>query len=226
MNLLLVEDDPKTSEYLRRGLIEAGYAVDQAFDGQEALSWTATTGFDLIILDIMLPKQDGFTVCRKLREQRNITPILMLTARDSVDDRVNGLDAGADDYLVKPFSIKELEARVRALLRRTSQLGPISILTIADLSLDTKTRKVTRNGATISLTSKETAILECLMREPDNVLSREQIASHVWGFDAPTESNVVDVYIRNLRRKIDDSSSCRLIQTVKGLGYRISEMSP
>jgi len=223
MHVLLVEDDPTTSEYLRQGLTESSYAVDQAFDGQSAITWARTTDFDIIVLDIMLPESDGFTVCRSIRESHDSTPILMLTARDAVDDRIKGLDAGADDYLVKPFSIKELEARIRALLRRTSNHGPQTVLQVADLSFDGKTREVSRGQNVLSLTAKEGSILECLMREKEHVLSREQIAGHVWGFDAPTESNIIDVYIRNLRRKIDEGSSHKLIRTVKGLGYKISE---
>jgi len=223
MHLLLVEDDRTTSDYLRQGLADAGYAVDAAFDGDSALAWASTTDFDLMVLDIMLPGRDGFSVCRALRDRHDHTPILMLTARDAVDDRIRGLDAGADDYLVKPFSIKELEARIRALLRRTSNQGAQTTLRVGDLSLNENTRTVRRGEVEIALTAKELAVLESLMRERGQVLSRDQIANHVWGFDTPTESNIIDVYIRNLRRKIDDGSEAKLIQTVKGLGYRIRD---
>lgn len=223
MHLLLVEDDRKISEYVAQGLRESRYAVDLAYDGEEALSWLDTMDFDLIILDLMLPKVDGFEVCKRVRNQNNTTPILMLTARDGIEDRVRGLDSGADDYLVKPFSIQELEARVRALLRRTARQGGRTVLEVGDLSLDYKAHSVSRSGVSISLTAKELSILECLMREKEHTLSREQIADHVWGFDAPMESNIVDVYIRNLRRKIDDPYERKLIQTVKGLGYKITE---
>lgn len=226
MHLLLVEDERKTAEYLRQGLTEAGYVVEVAHDGDEAVTWSTVAEFDLIILDIMLPRQDGFSVCRVLRRRKSPVPILMLTARDSVEDRITGLDAGADDYLVKPFVFQELEARVRALLRRTSQNGLSPVVTVADLSFDTRTKGLERGGVSVELTAKETAILECLIRDKERIFTREQIAEHVWGMDSPTESNVIDVYIRNLRRKIDDGTPRKLIQTVKGLGYRISEKLP
>jgi DNA-binding response OmpR family regulator len=165
---------------------------------------------------------DGIAVCRELRGRGNRAPILMLTARDTVDDRVAGLDAGADDYLVKPFALKELLARIRALTRRSSEAPKSPILQVADLSLDTLTRRVKRDNRTIELTAKEYAILECLMREPDRVLTRTQIAEHVWNYDVVNHSNVVDVYIKNLRRKIDDPADAKLIHTVRGAGYRIS----
>jgi len=223
MHILLVEDEYKTAEYLKRGLEESDYAVEVAYAGDEALAMVEVSEFDLIILDVMLPGGDGLAVCRALRKRKFPTPILMLTARDGVEDRITGLDAGADDYLVKPFVFKELEARMRALLRRTAQSGLSPVITVGDLSFDAKTREVTRAGAAIGLTVKETAILECLVRDKERVFTREQIAEHVWGMDAPLGSNVVDVYIRNLRRKIDDASPRKLIQTVKGLGYRITE---
>ena len=227
MRLLLVEDEHKISTYVRRGLEEQGYAVDAAYTGSEAIDWASTVPYDLIILDILLPEMDGIAVCRRLRAQGSRVPILMLTARDSIDDRVTGLDAGADDYLVKPFAIKELLARIRALARRSNETSRETVLHIADLSLDPLTQRVKRGGKGIPLASKEFAVLECLMREPDRVLSRTQIAEHVWNYDVFNQSNVVDVYIRNLRRKIDDPFDLKLIHTIRGSGYRISaELEP
>jgi heavy metal response regulator len=222
MRVLIVEDEQNIAAYIKRGLEEQGFAVDSAFTGQDALAWGGTVTFDLIILDIMLPGVDGISVCRTLRRQGVDTPILMLTARDAVDDRVMGLDAGADDYLVKPFAMKELLARCRALMRRGPDAPRQTVLQMADLTVDTLARRVKRGEKSIELTTKEYAILECLLREPDRVLSRTQIAEHVWNYDVYHESNVVDVYIRNLRRKIDDAFPVKLIQTVRGVGYRLS----
>ena len=222
MRVLLVEDEHKISAYIKRGLEEQEYAVDAAYTGLEALDWEETVNFDLIILDILLPEMDGLSVCRALRKRGSRVPILMLTARDTVDDRVAGLDAGADDYLVKPFALKELLARLRALARRLNESPKEILLQMSDLSLDTLTQRVKRGGKPITLASKEFAMLECLMRYPDRVLSRTQIAEHVWNYDVFNHSNVVDVYIRNLRRKIDDPFELKLIHTVRGSGYRIS----
>jgi DNA-binding response OmpR family regulator len=222
MRILIVEDEPRISAYIKRALEEQGYAVDAAYTGGEALEWTESAQYDLIILDIMLPEMDGIAVCQELRGRGNRAPILMLTARDTVDDRVTGLDAGADDYLVKPFALKELLARIRALTRRSPEAPKSPVLQIGDLSLDTLSRRVRRGHRSIELTAKEYAILECLMREPDHVLTRTQIAEHVWNYDVFNHSNVVDVYIKNLRRKIDDISDAKLIHTVRGAGYRIS----
>lgn len=225
MRILLVEDERKISAYVKRGLEEQGYAVDTAYTGHEALDWADSIEFDLIILDILLPELDGLSVCRELRKIGSRVPILMLTARDSIDDRVAGLDAGADDYLVKPFAVKELLARLRALSRRSNESPKDTLLQIADLTLDTLTQRVKRGGKLISLASKEFAVLECLMREPERVLSRTQIAEHVWNYDVFNQSNVVDVYIRNLRRKIDDHFELKLLHTIRGSGYRISAES-
>lgn len=222
MRILVVEDERKISSYLQRGLEEQGYAVDTAFTGREALDWAEAAPYDIIILDIMLPEMDGLTVCRELRKRDTHTPILMLTARDSIDDRVNGLDAGADDYLVKPFALKELLARLRAMSRRNAEQPKTSTLQLADLTLDTLTRRVKRGNDLIELTAKEYAVLECLLREPERVLSRTQIAEHVWNYDVYNQSNVVDVYIKNLRRKIDDNFDQKLIHTIRGAGYRLS----
>jgi DNA-binding response OmpR family regulator len=223
MHVLVVEDEQKLASYIKRGLEEHGYAVDVVHSGQAALDWAETVPFDLIVLDILLPEMDGMRVCRELRARDVRTPILMLTALDAVDDRVTGLDAGADDYLVKPFAFKELLARLRALSRRTLDQPRTNILQVADLTLDMHTREVQRAGVTIDLTAKEFAVLECLVREQGRVLTRTQIADHVWDYDAFHASNVVDVYIRNLRRKVDDPFAPRLIHTVRGTGYRIAD---
>lgn len=222
MRVLVVEDERKIAAYVKRGLEEQGYAVDVAYTGREALDWTEVVGFDLIVLDILLPELDGLAVCRKLRQQGTRTPILMLTARGTVDDRVAGLDAGADDYLVKPFALRELLARLRALARRVDDAPRTTVLRVADLELDTLTHRARRGGESIELTSKEYAVLECLMRHPEQVLARATIAEHVWSYDSFHESNIVDVYIRNLRRKLDDPYEIKLIQTVRGAGYRLS----
>jgi DNA-binding response OmpR family regulator len=223
MRVLLVEDERKIATYVKRGLDEQGYAVDIAYTGREALEWAEMVEFDLIVLDVLLPEIDGLTVCRTLREQGCRTPILMLTARDTVDDRVSGLDAGADDYLVKPFALKELMARLRALTRRSWEAPKTTEIQIADLTLDTATHRVRRGQTNIQLTAKEFAILEYLMRHPDRALSRATIADHIWSYDTYNQSNIVDVYIRNLRRKIDDAYTLKLIHTVRGVGYRLSD---
>ena len=222
MHVLIVEDERRIAAYVKRGLEEEGYAVDVSYSGREALEWASGTPFDVIVLDLLLPEVDGVTVCRTLRARGVKTPVLMLTARDGVDDRVVGLDAGADDYLVKPFALKELLARLRALTRRASDQTRSAVLQVADLKLDTLTHRVERGGRRIALTAKEMAVLECLMREPERVLTRTQIAEHVWNYDVFNHSNVVDVYIRNLRRKLDDGATLKLIHTVRGAGYRLS----
>lgn len=222
MRVLVVEDERKISAYVKRGLEEHGLAVDTAFTGPEALDWAETIDFDVIVLDLMLPELDGVAVCRTLRQRGRRTPILMLTAHDTIDDRVAGLDAGADDYLVKPFALKELLARLRALTRRATDAPKSPLLQFADLTLDTVTRRVRRGETPIELTAKEYAVLECLLREPERVLTRTQIAEHVWNYDVYNQSNVVDVYIRNLRRKLDEGFNLKLIQTVRGAGYRLS----
>jgi DNA-binding response OmpR family regulator len=223
MRVLLVEDERRISTYVKRGLMEEGYAVDAVYTGQEALDWAEAATYDLIVLDILLPELDGISVCRELRLHGDRTPVLMLTARDTVDDRVAGLDAGADDYLIKPFAIKELLARLRALTRRSTEQAKSPILQVADLSLDTRARQVRRGGKRIILAAKEYAILECLMREPGRVLTRTMIAEHVWNYDTSNQSNVVDVYVRNLRRRIDDPFEKKLIHTQRGTGYSISD---
>jgi DNA-binding response OmpR family regulator len=220
MRILVAEDEHKLAAVVRRGLEEHGYAVDVAYDGEDALAMAEVEPYDLIVLDIMLPGIDGLTVCRRLRSERRNMPVLMLTARDTVDDRVAGLDAGADDYLVKPFAFRELLARVRALLRRDG-LSRDPILRVGDLEVDTVSHEVRRDGRQIELTSKEYAMLEYFMRNPNRVLTRTQIAEHVWDYDFMSMSNVIDVYVRYLRRKLGDDQEPRLFRTVRGTGYQL-----
>jgi DNA-binding response OmpR family regulator len=225
MRLLVVEDEPRLATLLRRGLSEEGHAVDLAATGEEALDWADTASFDAIVLDVMLPQLDGLEVCRRLRKRRIHTPILLLTARDAVQDRVAGLDAGADDYLVKPFAFAELAARLRALARRPHDAND-AILEIADLKLDPATHRVWRGDTEMFLPNKEFRILEQLMRNPNRVLTRSMIADHVWNYDFPNVTNVIDVHILSLRRKLDDPYPGQLIQTVRGAGYRICNPKP
>ncbi|MBN2305544.1 MAG: response regulator transcription factor [Anaerolineae bacterium] len=221
MRVLVVEDEPGIANFVRQGLTEAGYAVDVAWDGQEGIACALAVEYDVMVLDIMLPRLNGLDVLRELRDQGRQTPTIMLTARDTIEDRVDGLDAGADDYLVKPFAFPELLARLRALLRRPPlQTG--TVLVVDDLEMDTVTRSVRRGGCSIELSPREYAVLEYLMRHPDQVLTRTQIGEHVWNLDFYNESNVVDVYIGYLRRKIDRDHETSLLQTVRGVGYRIS----
>ena len=225
MRVLVVEDEERIAEFVRNGLTEHGYAVDVARDGGEALDWADIADFDVIVLDVMLPVRDGVDVCKTLRARGLRTPILMLTARDAVEDRVLGLDSGADDYLVKPFAFAELVARLRALTRREPQVrGPV--LHLGDLVLDSTTREVTRGGRLVDVTTKEYTLLQYLMRNPNQVLTRTMIAEHVWNYDFDNATNVIDVHIRNLRRKIDDPFPAKLIHTVRGAGYRISSRQP
>ena len=225
MRILVVEDERRIADFISRGLSEQGYAVDVAGDGEEALHWPDVAEFDVIILDIMLPVRDGIDVCLTLRRRGMRTPILMLTARDAVEDRVRGLDSGADDYLVKPFAFAELLARVRALTRR-EPAATGTVLGVGDLILDTTTRDVSRDGKRIELTTKEYALLEYLLRHPNQVLTRTMIAEHVWNYEFDNASNVIDVHVRNLRRKIDDPFETKLISTIRGAGYRISARPP
>jgi two-component system response regulator MprA len=219
--ILIIEDDEAIVKLLRRALAYEGYQVDVAFDGESGLDAAHGHYPDLVILDWMLPGIDGLEVCQRLRTSGNVL-ILMLTAKDTIQDRVQGLDAGADDYLVKPFQLDELLARIRALLRRT-QPERSATLTFADLTLDTSTRQATRKGRTISLTAKEYDLLELFMRHPRQVLTREMIFDRVWGYDFGGESNVLDVYIRYLRQKIETEGELRLIHTVRGVGYVMRE---
>jgi DNA-binding response OmpR family regulator len=225
MRILIVEDNRRLNQSLKASLEEDGYAVDAAFDGEEGEAFALSAPYDLIILDVMLPKMDGYQVCRLLRDEGVRTPILMLTARDAIEDRVSGLDSGADDYLVKPFAMQELRARLRALLRR----GPAeraSLLTAGDLILDPAERVVRRGEQPIELTSREFALLEYFLRHPNRLLTREMIEAHVWSYDFIPGSNVIDVYIRRLRRKIDDGFEPRLLETVRGAGYRLLRPEP
>ncbi len=220
MRILVVEDEPGVAGFIRQGLTEAGYAVDVARDGEEGLAFALAAEYDIIVLDIMLPKRSGLDMLREIRRRGLKTPVLLLTARDAVDDRVKGLDAGADDYLVKPFAFPELLARIRALLRRPPlQVDPI--LRVGDLEMDLSTRKVTRAGKKIDLSPREFALLEFLMRHPNQVVTRTQILEHVWNFDFYGTSNVVDVYISYLRRKVDKGFSFQMIETVRGIGYKL-----
>lgn len=220
MRILIVEDNRRLSDSLRLNLQDDGYAVDVAFDGLDGEEMARTPSYDVIILDIMLPGKDGFQVCRALRNQRVRTPILMLTARDALTDRISGLDSGADDYLVKPFEIDELRARLRALLRRESS-DKSGVLQAGDLLLNPATHSVSRAGLPVELTAKEFALLEYLMRHPNRVITREMAEEHLWSYDQLVASNVVDVYIRRLRRKIDDPHEVKLLETLRGAGYRL-----
>ncbi len=222
MRLLIVEDDKKVGAFLERGLKEENYAVDVCRNGADALYLAQVYPYDVIILDIMLPGKDGFSVCRELRDSNVLTPIIMLTAKDTLDDKVQGLTVGADDYLTKPFSFEELLARIRALLRR-SQDYKTKALHVGDLEMDPVRRLVTRGGQKIALTGKEYALLEYLMRNQGRVLSQSMIIEHVWDMDYEGASNIVNVYINHLRRKIDKDHPVKLIKTVRGHGYQIDE---
>jgi len=220
MRILVVEDSRRLAGIIKRGLLEEGYAIDVAFDGEEAQYMAETTPFDLVILDIMLPKKDGVTVCRELRAKKVNTPILMLTAKDSVDDKVAGLDSGADDYQVKPFAFAELLARVRALLRREI-IPKTQKLQAGDLVMDVQTREVWRGERKIDLTAKEYAILEYFLRRPNVVVTRTMLGENVWDYEFDGISNIIDVYVRRIRRKIDENGKNSLIQTLRGAGYRL-----
>ena len=221
MKILIVEDEPKISDYLQQGLSEAGFVVDLARNGLDGHHLAMTEPYDLIILDIMLPDIDGWRILKAIREAGATVPVLFLTARDSVDDRVKGLELGADDYLVKPFAFAELLARVRTLLRRNTTSPLETNLRVADLELDLMRRRVSRSGKRIKLTAKEFALLELLLRHQDEVLPRSLIASQVWDMNFDSDSNVIDVAIRRLRAKIDDAYEPKLIQTVRGMGYML-----
>jgi two-component system OmpR family response regulator len=225
VRVLVVEDETRMAALLKRGLEEEGYAVDLAADGDEGLFLAMENEYDLVLLDAMLPRRDGYDVCRTLRERRRWAPVLMLTARDGIADRVAGLDAGADDYLTKPFAFAELTARLRALLRRGStERAPV--LEVGDLTLDPAAHSVHRAGQNVDLTAKEFALLELLMRHPGEVLSRTRILEHVWDFAYDPSSNVVDQYIAYLRRKIDRPFDREDVETVRGAGYRLRASSP
>ncbi len=219
MKILIVEDEPKTGAYMKRGLAEAGFTVDLAADGLDGLHLGLADVYDLIVLDVMLPGLDGWQVLQTLRKAGRQTPVLFLTARDSVDDRVKGLELGADDYLVKPFAFAELLARVRTLLRRGTKTKELDAVQVADLELDLLRRRVTRAGRRIDLTAKEFALLELLLRRQGEVLPRSLIASQVWDMNFDSDTNVVEVAVRRLRAKIDDDFEPKLIRTVRGMGY-------
>lgn len=234
--ILVVDDEPAVREALRRSLAFEGYAVQTAVDGLDALDKAASYAPDLIVLDIQMPRMDGLTAARRLRAAGSVTPVLMLTARDTVGDRVTGLDAGADDYLVKPFELDELFARVRALLRRSSYAAPQGggeaghedVLTFGDLRMDLATREVTRAGRPVELTRTEFTLLEMFLAHPRQVLTREQILKTVWGFDFEPSSNSLDVYVMYLRRKTEAGGEPRVVHTVRGVGYvlRAGESGP
>jgi two-component system OmpR family response regulator len=220
MRVLVVEDEVRMATLIRRGLLQEGFAADLAATGEDALWMAAAHDYDAIVLDVMLPGFNGFETCRRLRGDGIWAPVLMLTARDSVEDRVAGLDTGADDYLVKPFAFAELLARLRALVRRGDMERP-SVLSVGDLTLDPASREVARSGAEIPLSAKEFALLETFMRRPGEVLSRIYLLEHAWDFAYENRSNVVDVYVRHLRCKIDEPFGRRSIETVRGVGYRL-----
>lgn len=222
MRILVVEDEKKVASFIKRGLEEEGYEVDVAYDGDEGLDLAEHTPYDLILMDVMLPKKDGITVIREMRDRDIATPVLCLTAKDTVDDIVQGLDSGSDDYLTKPFAFAELLARVRALIRRGTQDRGAE-LRFADLRLDPVSHKVWRNDKEIDLTSKEYALLEYMMRNPEQVLTRTMIAEHVWDYTFDSFTNIIDVYINYLRKKVDRDFDKKLIHTVRGVGYVLKE---
>jgi DNA-binding response OmpR family regulator len=222
MRILVVEDEKKIAGFVQRGLKECGFVVDVVHRGDEALEIILDNHFDAVVLDIMLPGRDGLSILRILRQRGNSVPVLILTARGEISEKVEGLDLGADDYLAKPFSIDELTARVRALTRRNSGEKLVRYR-VQDLFLDLATRIARRGARRIDLTTREFSLLECLMRAPGRVFTRAQLCQHVWEYHFDPESNLVDVYINRLRRKIDDGETTKLIQTVRGAGYRIED---
>lgn len=221
MRVLIVEDEPRMAALIRQGLEEDSYAVDVVTSGLEVFDWVQAAHYDLIVLDIMLPGLNGIEVCRQLRKKGYTMPVLMLTARDTLQDKVQGLDSGADDYLLKPFAVEELTARLRALSRREGPSKTVE-LRVGDLRLDTATKRAHREGHTIDLTAKEYMLLETLMRHPGQILSRDQIIEQVWDMDFESGSKLIEVYIHALRKKLDEGFDEKLIHTVRGLGYRIS----
>jgi two-component system OmpR family response regulator len=221
MRILVVEDETRLAGLLKRGLAEEGHAVDLAESGEDALAWIDTADYDTIVLDVMLPGINGFDVCRAIRRQRRRTPVLLLTAKDAVADRVTGLDAGADDYLVKPFAFAELSARLRALSRRPAELVD-PVLAAGEIRLDPATRRVWRGDEEIALGNKQFRILEYLARNPNRVVTRAMIAEHVWDYGFPNATNVIDVHIRAIRKVLGDAYPGEIIQTVRGAGYRLN----
>lgn len=223
MRVLAIEDDRRISSVIKKGLTEDRFAIDTAFDGDEGQYLAESESYDLIILDIMLPKVDGLTICKELRAKNIKTPILMLTAKTSLEDRVTGLDSGADDYLAKPFAYIELRSRAHALIRRNKQ-NPLPVLKIADMEIDSLKHKATRAGKPIALTPKEFAILELLLRHKDEVVTRTMVTEHVWDYNFDSMSNIIDVFVAALRRKVDKGAKIPLIHTVHGVGYKISDV--
>jgi DNA-binding response OmpR family regulator len=223
MYVLVVEDERRLSQLIRRVLEEEGHTVDTAYDGEEALTMALDASHDVVVLDILLPAMDGISVCKELRNQKVDTPVILLTALDGVDDRVRGLDAGADDYLPKPFAFQELLARIRALGRRKVQAREPGELRAHDLVLDLRRRRAQRDGRAIDLSPKEFSLLEYLMRNEGRVVTRTQILDHLWGYDYDSESNLVDVYVAYLRRKVDKGHKRSLIRTVRGVGYALGD---
>jgi DNA-binding response OmpR family regulator len=221
MRVLVIEDERKVSDFLRQALEEEQYAVDQAFDGEEGFTLATSCDYDLIVLDLMLPRKSGVQLLKALRTEHYRTPVLVLTAKDAVKEKVAVLDAGGDDYLTKPFSVDEFLARTRALLRR-GKSETEGLLRVANLTLNPATRDVTRGGRRIELTNKEYALLEYLLRNPGRILSRSQIAEHVWNLNFDTGTNVIDVYVAYLRQKIDKDETVKLIKTARGVGYLLS----
>ncbi|HEY6802543.1 MAG TPA: response regulator transcription factor [Pyrinomonadaceae bacterium] len=224
MRILLVEDDSNIARFVAKGLREQAYAVDVTDDGNDAIFKLSITDYDAVILDVMIPGRDGFSVCSELRANGVFVPVIMLTARDTLQDRVDGLDCGADDYITKPFAVAELLARLRALLRRGQYLRP-SLIEIADLVLDTRAQRATRGGKELPLTTKEYALLEYLAREQGRIVSRADIAEHVWDENFDPLTNLIDVHINRLRRKVDDGTSLRLIHTKRGAGYMLADLN-
>lgn len=220
MRILVIEDEKKIADFIRRGLKEEGYAVDIAYDGEQGHFLAKTSDYDLILLDLMLPKIDGLTLCKKLKKEKVSIPIIMLTAKDATKDKVTGLDSGADDYMTKPFVFEELLARIRAILRKKDE-SSATLLRVDDLILDLVTHKVTRKDKEISLTAKEYALLEYLMRNTGSVVTRTMISEHVWDANFDTFTNVIDVYINYLRNKVDEGYEKKLIHTVRGRGYSL-----
>ncbi|OGK10749.1 DNA-binding response regulator [Candidatus Roizmanbacteria bacterium RIFCSPHIGHO2_01_FULL_35_10] len=222
MRILIIEDERRLSNVVKKGLVEEGFAVDQAFDGEEGLYLAESESYDLIMLDLMLPKVDGLKVCHELRNKKIKTPILMLTAKSKIEDKVKGLESGADDYLAKPFAFAELKARIQALIRRShNEADPI--LKLDDLELDPAKHIVKRSNKIIPLTPKEFAILEYLLRHKNTIVTRTQVTEHVWDYNFDALSNVVDVFITTLRRKINSGFKNKLIQTIHGVGYKMTE---
>ncbi len=222
MKILIVEDEHLIANALKKGLEQEHYTVDLAFDGLTGLDLASSGDYDIVLLDLMLPKMDGLEVCHQLRDQQIHVPILILTAKSQLEDKIKGLNCGADDYLIKPFAFEELLARIRVLARRP-QTAAVEVISVGDLSLNLSTYEVTRQGKSISLSSKEYSLLECLMRHANKILNKDQLIQYVWSYESNILPNTVEVYIRNLRQKIDKNYKVKLIKTIRGFGYKISE---